>query len=145
MRCGMLKILPVALVAATILVASVDHSRTTLAGTCASNCGTRPVQFTPGQRIRLQVINRTSNLVKLEKLQGTEPISLRPGQQLQLDQGDGTQPNVSLVFWDETGSPLQANVSKPNVATLKLEIRPGRRYPGDRSLYILNDGRVNVF
>ncbi|MBD6614482.1 hypothetical protein FNW02_00990 [Komarekiella sp. 'clone 1'] len=141
----MLKLVPVTLIATVLSLALIDNPSATLAGTCASKCGSRPVQFIPGQRVRLEVVNTTSGLVKLEKLQGTTPIPLQPGQKLRLEQGDGTQPNVSLVFWDETGLPLQAIVSKPNFGTLRLEIRPGNSYPGDRSLYILNDGRVNVF
>ncbi|HIK04980.1 MAG TPA: hypothetical protein IGS40_09720 [Trichormus sp. M33_DOE_039] len=141
----MFKKLPVVLAAATLLVTSISDSHTSLAGTCASNCGPRPLQFTPGQRIRLEVVNNTSNLIELEKIQGTRAIPLQPGQKLQFMQEDGKQPNLSLVFWDKTGSPLQAVVSKPNFATLRVEIRPTWRYPGDRSLYILNDGRVNVF
>jgi hypothetical protein len=120
-------------------------SSPTLAGTCASKCGPRPIQFTPGQRIRIAVINRTYGIVNIEKLLGTKPLTLRPGQQLFLEQGDGTEPNVSLVFWDENSSPLKAVVSKPDFGTLRVEIRPGNRVPGDRSVYILNDGRVNVF
>ncbi len=141
----MFKKLPFALIAATILVVSIDHSTTTtLAGTCASKCGAKPLQFTPGQRIRLEVINNTSNLVELERIQGTRPIRLEPQQKLQFPQQDGSQPNLSLVFWDKTGAPLQAVVSKPNFRTLRIEFRPARRYPGDRSLYILDDGRINL-
>ncbi|MDZ7957513.1 MAG: hypothetical protein RMY34_06350 [Aulosira sp. DedQUE10] len=141
----MSKILPFALAAVTVLVTSTNHPSVSLAGTCASKCGPHPIQFTPGQRIRLEVVNRTLGLVKLEKLQGTEPISLRPGQELQFMQEDDGQANMSLVFWDEMGLPLQAVVSKPNFGTLRLELRPGKRNPGDRSLYMLSDGHVNVY
>ncbi|MBW4564708.1 MAG: hypothetical protein KME32_27015 [Mojavia pulchra JT2-VF2] len=141
----MSKFLPVVLAATTVLLASTNHPSTTLAGTCASQCGPRPIQFTPGRAIRLQVINNTSGLVNLEKLQGTKPIPLQPGQEFQIEQGNPNEPNLSLIFWDEMGAPLQAIVSKPNFGTLRLEIRPGNRYPGDRSLYILNDGHVNVY
>ncbi|HBW28949.1 hypothetical protein ACN23B_15150 [Anabaena sp. FACHB-709] len=149
----MFKKLPFALVAATVLVVSIDHPSTTLAGTCASKCGSRPLQFTPGQRIRLEIINKTSNLVELERVQGAPPIHLQPQQKLQFPQQEDSQPNLSLVFWDETGAPLQAVVSKPNFGTLRVEFHPTWRYPGNglqpteghRSLYILNDGRINVF
>jgi hypothetical protein len=140
----MFKKLSLALIAATILVATIDYPSTTLAGTCASKCGAKPLQFKPGQHIRLEVINNTPNLVELERIQGTTPISLQPKQKLQFPQQDGSQPNLSLVFWDETGAPLQAVVSKPNFGTLRVEFRPTWRYPGDRSLYILGDGRINI-
>jgi hypothetical protein len=140
----MFKKLPFALIAATILVGSIDYPSATLAGTCASNCGAKPLQFTPGQRIQLEVINNTANLVELERMQGARPIRLQPKQKLLFPQEDGSQPNMSLVFWDETGAPLQAVVSKPNARTLRVEFRPTWRYPGDRSLYILGDGRINI-
>jgi hypothetical protein len=38
---------------------------------------------------------------------------------------------------------LQAFLSKPDFATLRVEIRPGRLTNGDRSVYIRDDGRVN--
>jgi len=141
----MSKILPFALVAVTVLITSTNHPNASLAGTCASKCGPHPIQFTPGQRIQLEVVNRTLGLVKLEKIQGTDPIPLRPGQKLQFMQEDDGQANMSLVFWDEMGLPLQAIVSKPNFGTLRLELRPGKRNPGDRSLYMLSDGHVNVY
>ncbi|MBW4643761.1 MAG: hypothetical protein KME23_12360 [Goleter apudmare HA4340-LM2] len=139
----MLKILPTAFVAASILVASANYPNATLAGTCASRCGVRPVQFTPGQSIKINVINTTSSLVKLEQLQSTTAIPLQPGKEFQLN--NDQQSNISLVFWDETGLPLQAIYSQPNSRTLRVELRRGRVNPGDRSLDILGDGRVKVF
>jgi hypothetical protein len=139
----MLKVLPTTLIAATILVASSNYPNPTLAGTCASRCGVRPLQFIPGQAIRIQVVNTTANLVKLEQIQDTKAIPLKPGQQFQLD--NDQQANISLVFWDETGLPLQAVPSQPNSRTLRVELRRGRANPGDRSLDILGDGRVKIY
>lgn len=141
----MFKKLPVVLAAATLLVTSIDNSQSSLAGTCASQCGKHPLQFTPGQSIRLEVVNKTTHLVEVEKIQGSKAVSLQPGQKLQIDQKYNLEGNLSLAFWDKNGAALQAVVSKPNFATLRVEIRPTWRYPGDRSLYILNDGRINIF
>ncbi|WP_373526737.1 hypothetical protein [Nostoc sp.] len=141
----MFKSLPFALVAATILVGSINNPSATLAGTCASKCGSRPIQFTPGQHINVEIVNSTPNLIKIQKPSGTDTISLNPGQKLNLEQIEGTEPNTSLIFWNETGLSLQAIVSKPNFGTLRLELRPTLRSPGDRSLYIMDDGRINVF
>ncbi len=55
--------------------------------------------------------------------------------------------------FSNTGLSLQANVSKPNFGTLQVELRPNESFPGEltsqrwryRSVYILNDGRVDVF
>ncbi|MBN3870396.1 MULTISPECIES: hypothetical protein [unclassified Nostoc] len=141
----MFKRLSFALVASTILVTSINNPSPTLAGTCASKCGSHPIQFTPGQHIRVEVINSTPNLIKIQKPSGTDAISLSPGQKLNLEQIEGTQPNTSLIFWSETGLSLQAIVSKPNFGTLRLELHPTLRSSGDRSLYIMNDGKINVF
>jgi hypothetical protein len=141
----MFKPLSFALIAATVLVASVNQPSETLAGTCASKCGSRPLQFTPGQRIRVEVVNSTPNPIKIQKPSGTDAISLSPGQKLNLEQIEGTEPNTSLIFWSETGLSLQGIVSKPNFGTLRLELRPTWRSPGDRSLYIMDDGRISVF
>jgi hypothetical protein len=141
----MFKPLSFALVAATVIVASINSPNATLAGTCASKCGTRPIQFTPGQRIQVEVVNSTPNPIKIQKPSVSEPISLSPGQKLNLEQIEGTEPNTSLIFWSETGLSLRAIVSKPNFGTLRLELRPTWRSPGDRSLYIMDDGRINVF
>ncbi|ODG99358.1 hypothetical protein A4S05_04775 [Nostoc sp. KVJ20] len=140
----MFRPLSFALVAATIVVTHNNPSNT-LAGTCASKCGSRPIQFTPGQHIRVEVVNSTPNLIKIQKPSGTGAISLSPGQKLNLEQIEGTEPNTSLIFWSETGLSLQAIVSKPNFGTLRLELRPTWRSPGDRSLYIMDDGKINVF
>ncbi|MFW9264286.1 hypothetical protein [Nostoc sp. CALU 546] len=141
----MFRPLSFALVAATIVVTAINNPSNTLAGTCASKCGSRPIQFTPGQHIRVEVVNSTPNLIKIQKPSGTGAISLSPGQKLNLEQIEGTEPNTSLIFWSETGLSLQAIVSKPNFGTLRLELRPTWRSPGDRSLYIMDDGKINVF
>lgn len=140
----MFKPLSFALVVTTVLVAAINNPDAILAGTCASKCGRHPIQFTPGQHIRVEVVNSTPNLIKIQKPSGTDAISLSPGQKLNLEQIEGTEPNTSLMFWSEKGLSLQAIVSKPNFGTLRLELRPTLRSSGDRSLYITDDGRINV-
>lgn len=139
------KLIPATLIATTLLLTSTHASQAIRAGTCASNCGPRPMQFTPGKRIRVEIVNRTPRLIKLQKPAVTHPISLEPGEELILEHGYGVIPNLSLVFWDDTGLSLQANVSQPNFEILQVELRPTESYPGDRSVYILNDGRVDIF
>ena len=116
-----------------------------MAQTCQANCGSRQIQFTPGQRIRLQMVNQTSSLVQVEQVFTTDPVPLLPGQELEIDPNFGTEPNVSVVFWDETSLPIRAVLFRPAPNTLRIEIRPGGRPPGDRSIYIENDGKVAIF
>uniref|UniRef100_A0ACD5GV11 Uncharacterized protein n=1 Tax=Desertifilum tharense IPPAS B-1220 TaxID=1781255 RepID=A0ACD5GV11_9CYAN len=105
----------------------------------------RPIQFIPGQVINFQVINRTASLVLIQRPQETGTVPLRPGQLLEVRGWSGTTPNLSIVFWDETALSLKADILKLDDHTLRVELRPGGPPPGDRTLYIENDGRVRVF
>ena len=117
-----------------------------IAGTCSGKgCQATRLEFAPGQRITIQVINQTASLVELQKVYGTDALPLRPGQQVEFDLGGGTEPNVSVLFWDVTALPLQSRLSKLNDRTLRIEIRPGGRPPGDRAVYIRDDGRVIAY
>ncbi|MEA5620563.1 hypothetical protein VB711_22375 [Cronbergia sp. UHCC 0137] len=138
----MSKLIQATFIATALLLAPANYSQ---AGTCASNCGAKPLQFKPGQYIRVEIVNRTSSLVNLEQFPEMRQISLEPGQQFKFHQAGGTKSNFSMVFWNHGGTSLKAAVSKPNFGTLRVEIKPGNIYPGDRSVYILNDGRVSVF
>jgi hypothetical protein len=129
----------------TTLLLTPINSQVTLAETCASKCGKAPLQFIPGQYIRVQIINRSYGEVKLEQLPELRKTTLNPGQKLQFDLEGGKWEDFSLMFWDDGGRYVKAAVSKPNFGTLVLEIRPNSRdYPGDRSLYIRTDGQVGV-
>lgn len=140
----MSKILSASLITTALLLGFSQNTNFAIAETCASRCGVKPIQFTPGRHIRLEVINSTRSLIYVEKAQATKPIALRPGQKLRLEQGDGTEPNISVVFWNENGLPLKANLFKPNFGTLEVELRPEWKIGGDRGIYIRDDGRVTV-
>lgn len=141
----MSKLISASLIASVLLFTPTHNYDVTLAGTCASNCGPRPLQFKPGQYLRVQVVNRTPRVLTLEKLPELRRVNLHPGKEYSVDIKSATAPNFSLLFWDDTGRSLQANISKPNFGTLRVELRPSEKFPGDRSLYILNDGKVQVF
>ncbi|MEM6398972.1 MAG: hypothetical protein AAF757_01895 [Cyanobacteria bacterium P01_D01_bin.116] len=138
------KLLSATLITISLLLGLNENIKPAIAGTCASRCGVKPLQFTPGRHIRVEVINSTLNLIYVEKAQGTNPIALRPGQKVRLEQGNGTEPNISVVFWNENGLSLKANLFKPNFATLQVELRPEWRIGGDRGVYVRDDGRVTL-
>ncbi|MDY6899071.1 MAG: hypothetical protein SWZ49_13475 [Cyanobacteriota bacterium] len=140
----MSKLLSATLITTTLLLGFNENPNFAIAGTCASRCGAKPIQFTPGGHIRIEVINNTPNLIYVEKAQATKPIPLRPGQKLRLEQGDGTGANMSVVFWNENGLSLKANLSQPNFGTLQVQLRPEWRIGGDRGIYVRDDGRVTV-
>ncbi|MGV0028048.1 hypothetical protein [Phormidesmis priestleyi] len=136
----------IALVGVTIFSTQVLHSNQVVARSCANNCPPPALQFTPGQKIRVQVINRAENPVQIEKVFRTNPALLNQGQQIEFERGGSTDPNLSIIFWDVTSLALKSRVSKPKPDLLLIELQSEKRYPpGDRSIYIRNDGRVEVF
>ena len=138
------KFICTALALSTMIVGTSVEIQPVKAGTCASNCGPRPLQFTPGQRIRTEVVNSTKREVKLQKPFIFGTVSLKAGGQMLLEHGDGTIDNTSLLFWHENGYSIKATVSKPNFATLLVELRPEWRSRGDRAIYILDNGQIQI-
>lgn len=115
-----------------------------IAQTCTENCGSRQIQFTPGQSIRLEMVNRTSSLIQVQQLPLTDTIALPPGAEVQVSSNFGTEPNVSVIFWDVTSLAVKASLFRPEPDLLRIELLPGAA-PGDRSIYIENDGKVRIF
>ena len=144
----MSKLLPAILVATALLFTHAENQNLAVAGTCAGrSCPPPPLGFVPGQRVDVEVVNETTNTIVLlaEKVGGTDAIPLRPGQMLRLRRWPATEPNFSLVFWSRISRVLTARVSKPNDETLRVVLRSGGQIPGDRTIYIKDDGRVMVF
>jgi hypothetical protein len=136
----------IALVGMTIFSTQLLHSNPGMARSCANNCPPPVLQFTPGQKIRVQVINRSENPVQIEKVFGNAPALVNQGQQIEFARGGSSDPNLSVIFWDVTSLALKSRVSKPKPDLLLIELKSEKRYPpGDRSIYIRNDGRVEVF
>ncbi|NET71730.1 MAG: hypothetical protein F6K62_12585, partial [Sphaerospermopsis sp. SIO1G2] len=75
----------------------------TIAGTCASQCGPRPLEFKPGQYLRLKIVNHTPRVVQMEKFPEMRRMFLHPGKEYTMDQANATVPNFSIIFWDDTG------------------------------------------
>lgn len=143
----MSKLLPVVLVTTTLFMGVTERYPIATAGTCvaASSCGQQPIKFIPGQRITVEVVNLTRHVIQLQKITGTTPVGLSPGQMMSFARGGKTEPNFSVVLWDVTGRPMKVNILKPEARTLRIEVRPGGRPPGDRSVYLKDDGQVAVF
>ena len=116
------------------------------AGTCVAgvDCPPPPVQFVPGQTIRVEISNLTDTLVYVEKVQGEPPLDIIPGQVLIFTTGGNSINNLSLLLWDNRGSILTLRPVKVNNTTLRVEIRAGVQPPGDRSVYLQDDGRILI-
>lgn len=128
---------------ATLILSPIAFAPRTAAGTCATNCPPAVLQFVPGQAITVQVKNRTNQTINIEKVQGTKPISLTAGQGLQFERSGNTITNLSVV-WEAEAFPLRAVVTQPNSRTLRIELIAGSQPPGDRAVYLKNDGRVEI-
>lgn len=138
------KLASAAIIATTLLLSISNNPSPTLAQTCASKCGRRPIAFVPGQLVRVEVTNKTPRVLKLQKTEVSESIAIQPGQTVKFEQVRLTEPNISLLFWDDTGRALSASLNKVNASTLRVELRPNWRQPGDRSIYMRDDGMINV-
>lgn len=143
----MSKILPAILVATTIFICITEQHSPATARTCvaATSCGPQPLKFIPGQKITVEIVNLTESVVQLQQLYRTDPISISPGQMRSFVRGGSTEPNFSVIFWDAIGLPLKVNTLKPSSRKLRIEVRPGGSPPGDRTVYLKDDGRVTVF
>ncbi|MGC1393452.1 MAG: hypothetical protein WA828_04145 [Coleofasciculaceae cyanobacterium] len=143
----MSKLLPTIFAATALFVSIGIPEIPVIARSCvaATSCGRQPIQFVPGQRITVEVANFTKNVLRLQRVSSTEPILMNPGQVLSFRRGGTTEPNFSLVMWDALGRPLKVNLIKPEARKLRIEVRPGGRPPGDRTVYLKDDGRVTVF
>ncbi|HEY9669816.1 MAG TPA: hypothetical protein V6D11_00030 [Waterburya sp.] len=143
----MSKLLPTILVTTSLLIGFTELCPIATARTCvaATSCGRQPIKFVPGQRITVEVANLTGRVVKLQKISGADPVTINPGQVLSFVRGGRTEPNLSVAFWDALGESLKLDILKPQARTLRIEVRLGGRPPGDRSVYLKDDGHVLVF
>jgi hypothetical protein len=115
-----------------------------LAQTCTVDCRSGQIQFTPGDRITVLVVNRSNVAVGVEQPPLVGPRTLIPGGTAELGFGWGTQPNISILFWALADRPIRVNLSRPAATTLQVEIYSAPSEPSDRSLFIENDGRVVI-
>ncbi len=130
----------------SLLVPAIAIAPTPMAqaGTCASNCGPKPIRFTPGQAVKVEVINKTASIILLQEVAGSDPIPVAPSRSFQLTRRGGTVDNSSVVFWDAAGFPVKVKVSQPQGNMLRLEVMPEFDPPGDRSVYLRDDGSVSI-
>ncbi len=116
------------------------------AGTCrGKSCPPVGIRFKPGQRIKVQIQNRTDRPISIEKVAGSQPIVLQGKQQISFFQGGGNSDNPSIVFWEKNETPIRVKLLQPKADTLSIDLSFAARKPGDQSVYVRNDGRVDVF
>ncbi|MDJ0703116.1 MAG: hypothetical protein QNJ46_07550 [Leptolyngbyaceae cyanobacterium MO_188.B28] len=139
----MSKLFSAVLVASALLMAP-GYSDKAVAQTCTAYCRSNEIRFTPGQRVSLQLVNLTAGLVQIQQSGRMHPYPLRPGQEIRLFFGEGTQPNLSLLFWDEANLPVRTLLFRPEDNVLRVEFLPSGSF-SDRSISILDDGRVVIY
>ncbi|MDB9493390.1 hypothetical protein PN477_02020 [Spirulina subsalsa CS-330] len=116
-----------------------------LAGSCnaGQSCPPPPLRVAVGQRIQIEVQNRTPLTVYIEPF-GGEAIALAPGELSPLYFGT-TIRNFSLTFWHRTGATLLATLSQNNPQHLRVDIIAGGRVAGMSAVYLRDDGTVERF
>jgi hypothetical protein len=113
-----------------------------LAQNCTSGCQSGQIQFTPGDRITVQVVNHSNVVVGLEQTPITGPRTLRPGEDIELGFGWGTSPNISILVWALQDRAIRFHLGRPEPQTLSVEIYSAPSEPSHRSILVENDGRV---
>ena len=114
-------------------------------GTCKDLCPAKGIQFKPGQRITVRVVNRTKTYISIENLAGSKPVILSGLKAIEFSKGGISDPNPSIVMWEKNETPLRVKLSQPKPDQLVIELRFAAQKPGDQSIYLRNDGKVDVF
>ncbi|WP_156119644.1 hypothetical protein [Leptolyngbya sp. KIOST-1] len=115
-----------------------------LAAPCTVNCKSGQIQFTPGDRITIQVVNVGSRPLSLEQPPLLGPRVLFTGNTIETQVGWTAQPNPSVFFWSQERLPVRARLHRPGPTTLRVEVFDAPSEPSDRSVTIEADGRVSV-
>ncbi len=115
-----------------------------LAQPCVAGCQSGQIQFTPGSRITVQVVNHSYVPISLEQPPMTGPRTLRHGEDIELGFGWGTSPNISLLFWALQDRAIRFRLGRPDSQTLSVEIYSAPSEPSHRSIFVENDGRVTI-
>lgn len=115
-----------------------------LADPCTVNCKSGQIQFTPGDRITIQVVNVGSRPLSLEQPPLLGPRILYTGNTIETQVGWTAQPNPSVFFWSQEHLPVRTRLSRPAPNTLRVEVFDAPAEPSDRSITIEADGRVLV-
>jgi hypothetical protein len=115
-----------------------------VAAPCTVNCKSGQIQFTPGDRITIQVINVGNQPISLEQPPLVGPRVLYTGNTLEFQMGWSTQPHPSIFFWSSENLPVRARLGRPTPTTLRVEVYNAPSEPSDRSITIEADGRVFV-
>lgn len=115
-----------------------------LAQPCTSGCQSGQIQFIPGDRITVQIVNRSHGAIGLEQTPITGPRTLRPGEELELGFGWGTTPNISILFWALQDRAIRFRLGRPEPKILSVEVYSAPSEPSHRSIFVENDGRVVI-
>ncbi|MGB3308118.1 MAG: hypothetical protein WBG32_01400 [Nodosilinea sp.] len=115
-----------------------------LAAPCAVNCKSGQIQFTPGDRITIQVVNVGSRPLSLEQPPLLGPRVLYTGNTIETQVNWTMQPHPSVFFWSQERLPVRARLNRPGPNTLRVEVFDAPAEPSDRSITIEADGRVLV-
>lgn len=114
--------------------------------TCTEHCRSDQIQFTPGDRLSVQVVNQSRAVVHVQQKPMTPPVTLSPGMTTEMGFGWGTQPNLAIYFWTDSSEQLiRVQLNRPAQTALQIEIYNAPSAPINGTVYIQNDGRVSIY
>ncbi|MEO0538326.1 MAG: hypothetical protein AAF215_31250 [Cyanobacteria bacterium P01_A01_bin.123] len=140
----MVRLLTTLVVSAVVIAGLSD--RPSIAQNCRAGCESDQIQFTPGQQLTIEIINRAPHSVQFSQMAYMNPQSLAAyGGLAVLEFGAGTRPNVDLYVWEENAEPLNITLARPASNVLRVEVTAAPYGPGDRAITIADDGRVLIY
>ncbi|MBD2113212.1 MULTISPECIES: hypothetical protein [Cyanophyceae] len=117
---------------------------TAVADPCTVNCRSGQIQFTPGDRVTVQVVNVGSRPLSLEQPPLLGPRLLYTGNSFETRLNWAGQPKPSFFFWSQERLPVRVRLNRPSPDILRVELYDAPSEPSDRSITIEPDGRVSV-
>lgn len=140
----MVRFLTPLLISAVMIAGFSD--RPVVAQNCRVGCHSDQIQFTPGQTITVEIINRAPHPVQFSQMAYMNPQTLAAyGGVTELNFGAGTLPNVELYVWGDDAEPLRVTLARPANDILRVEVTAAPYGPGDRAISIADDGRVLIY
>jgi len=119
-------------------------SQSVQAAPCTYQCESSQIRFEPGQPLTIEFVNKTNGLINLERILDIKLHWLRPQTDFSIQTRVGVDPDMSMVFWDDSNKAVNAVLHRPDAETLQIEFLPSGS-DSDRAVHVANDGRVLVY
>ncbi|MEM6427481.1 MAG: hypothetical protein AAF728_20325 [Cyanobacteria bacterium P01_D01_bin.128] len=124
----------------------IGFSQPAVAHHCRAECGSDQIQFTPGQDITVEILNRSPYSLSFSQMAYMNPQTVAAfGGFVRMAFGAGTVPNVEVYIWGESDEPLTFTLARPTQGILRIDVTAAPYGPGDRTVSVKDDGRVLIY